>query len=37
MSTKLNKNINFNKNEMESKIENPTHTFREMNYVLQLI
>ena len=27
----LNKNINFNKNETESKMENPTHSFREMN------
>ena len=25
----LNKNININKNETESKIENPTHSFRE--------
>ena len=25
----LNKNTNFNKNETESKMENPTHTFRE--------
>ena len=33
----LNKNINFNKNETESKIENPTHSFRETNLVLQLI
>ena len=33
----LNKNINFNKNETESKIENATNTFREMNLVLQLI
>ena len=33
----LNKNINFNKNEMESKMENPTHSFRETNLVLQLI
>ena len=24
----LNKNINFNKNKMESKMENPTHNFR---------
>ena len=28
---------NFNKNETELKIENPTHGFREMNLVLQLI
>ena len=33
----LNKNINFNKNEKESKIENLTHSFRETNLVLQLI
>ena len=33
----LNKNINFNKNETESKMENFTHTFREMNLVLQLV
>ena len=34
----LNKNINFSKNKTESKMENPTHTFREvMNLVLQLI
>ena len=32
----LNKNINLNKNETESKVENPTLTFREMNLVLQL-
>ena len=24
-------NINFDKNETESKMENPTHSFREMN------
>ena len=29
----LNKNINFDKNETESKIENPTNSFREMNLV----
>ena len=29
-----NKNINFNKNETESKMENPTHSFRETNLVL---
>ena len=34
---KLNKNINFNKNGMESKMENLTHSFREMNLVLQLM
>ena len=33
----LNKNINFNKNEAESKMENPTHKFRGTNFVLQLI
>ena len=33
----LNKNTNFNKKERESKIENPTHSFKEMNLVLQLI
>ena len=33
----LNKNINFNKNETESKMENPTHSFRDSNPVLQLI
>ena len=27
----LTKNINFNKNEIESKMENPTHSFREMS------
>ena len=32
----LNKNINFSKNEMKSKIENATHSFRETNLVLQL-
>ena len=30
----LNKNINFNKNETESIMENPTHSFRETNLVL---
>ena len=29
----LNKYINFNKNGAESKMENPTHRFREMNLV----
>ena len=29
--------INFNKNESESKMGNPTHSFRQMNLVLQLI
>ena len=33
----MNKNINFDKNETQSKLENPTHTFRETNVVLQLI
>ena len=33
----LSKNTNFNKNEAESKMENPTHSFRESNLVLQLI
>ena len=27
-------NKNFNKNETESKMENPTHSFRETNLVL---
>ena len=33
----LNKNINFNKDETESKMENPTHSLRETNLVLELI
>ena len=33
----LNKNKNFDKNVLESKMENPTHSFREANLVLQLI
>ena len=33
----LNKSVNFNKNETESKMENPTYSFRDMNLVLQLI
>ena len=33
----LNKNINFNKNDTELKMENPTHSFRENDLVLQLI
>ena len=33
----LNKNINFDKNEMESKMENPIHSFRKMNHVFQLV
>ena len=32
----LNININFSKNKTESKRENYTHTFREINFVLQL-
>ena len=32
----LNKNINFNKNKTESKMENPTNSFRKTNLVLQL-
>ena len=28
----LNKNIKFNKNETKSKMENSTHSFREMNH-----
>ena len=30
------KNIDFNKNETELKIKNPTKNFREINFVLQL-
>ena len=33
----LNKNITFNKNETELKMENPTHSFRDMNLVVQPI
>ena len=33
----LNKNINFNKKKTESKMQNPTHQFKETNLVLQLI
>ena len=33
----LNKDMNFNKNERDSKIENPTHSFTETRFVLQLI
>ena len=33
----LYENINFNKNETELKMGNPTHSFREMNLVFQLI
>ena len=32
-----NKHINFNKNQTKSKMENSTHSFREMNLVLQLV
>ena len=31
----LNENKNFNKNETESKMENPVHSFRETDLVLQ--
>ena len=30
----LNKNINFDKNKTESKMENPTHSFKEMNLLI---
>ena len=30
----FNKNVNFNKNEMELKMENPTQAFRYTNFVL---
>ena len=33
----LNKNIKFNKNETELRMENPTYNFRETNLVLQLM
>ena len=33
----LNKNVNFNKNETEPKMENPTRSFRDKNLVLQLV
>ena len=33
----LNKNTNFNKNEMESNIENPTHSFTETKLAPQLL
>ena len=33
----LKENVNFNKNEAESKMENPSHTFRETNLVLQFM
>ena len=31
----MSKNINFNKDETKSKMENPTHIFREIKLVLQ--
>ena len=33
----LNKNINVNKSKGNSKMGNPTHSFRETNLVLQLV
>ena len=33
----MNKNINFNKNETELKMENSTDSFRQKNFMLQLI
>ena len=33
----FNKNVNSNKNETELKMENPTHSFRETNLVLELL
>ena len=33
----MNKDINFNKNETELKMENLTQSFRDKNLVLQLI
>ena len=33
----MNKKVNFNKNETESKMENLTHLFRKTNLVLQLM
>ena len=30
----MNKNINFNKNETETKMEKPTQSFRETNFQL---
>ena len=33
----LNKKINFNKKETESKMENPSHSFKEANLVFLLI
>ena len=33
----LYKNVNFKKNEMQSEMENPAHSFRQTNLVLQLV
>ena len=33
----MKKNIKFNENKAESKMENHTHSFKEMNHVLQLL
>ena len=33
----MNSNIKFNKNKMELKMKVPKHSFREINYVFQLI
>ena len=33
----LNKNINFDKDGTELKVENPTHSFREPNLIFKLI
>ena len=33
----LNKNVNFNKSKTKLKMENPTHSFKGMNHVLQLV
>ena len=33
----LNKNMNFNKNGRDSKMENPAHSFKDTNLVLQLM
>ena len=33
----LNKKLNVNKNETESKIENPSHALRETNIMVQLV
>ena len=37
LSFLLNENIKFNKMKMETKMENTTHSFREMNYVIKLV